>query len=142
MEIPQLDTITTTEQARDLAIDWQHWAGTQSLSLNELNEWAALFETLGRNYGLTAEFRENGLTSASAQEQEIEMILGTVSGTVFRGPAGEVIILLNEDNYAISVDDEGHTVSAYLVTVPPAEIAAAMEADEGEISGWSTGWEA
>jgi hypothetical protein len=75
------------------------------------------------------------------QEQAIESILATVNGAVFRGPDGEVLILLDTSNYAISVDEDGGTVSAYLVTVPPAEIAAAMGADEGEISGWSAGWD-
>jgi hypothetical protein len=82
-------------------------------------------------------------TSSTIQDQEIEHILAIVSGTVFRNDTtGEVIIMLSEDNYAISVDKDGHTVSAYLVTVPPTEIAAAMDADRDEISGWSTGWEA
>jgi hypothetical protein len=75
------------------------------------------------------------------QTETVDHVLAAVSGTVFRSETGEVIILLNEDNYAISVDPDGHTVSAYLVTVPPAEIAAAMSADPGEISGWSTGWD-
>ena len=64
-----------------------------------------------------------------------------MSGTVFRSEAGEVIVLLRDDPYAISVDEDGHTVSAYLVTVPPGDIAAAMKADEAEISGWTTGWD-
>jgi hypothetical protein len=61
LEIPHPDAITTSGQARDLAISWQHWAGEQSLSLGELVEWQALFEALAERHGLTAEFRENGL---------------------------------------------------------------------------------
>lgn len=83
----------------------------------------------------------NTSPASTIQEQTIESILAVVSGTVFRSDTGEAIIMLNEDNYAISVDEDGHTVSAYLVTVPPTEIAAAMDADRDEISGWSTGWE-
>jgi hypothetical protein len=75
------------------------------------------------------------------QAETVDHVLAFMKGTVFRSAAGEVVILLNEDNYAIAVDPEGHTVSAYLVTVPPAEIAAAMGADPGEVSGWSTGYD-
>ena len=77
-----------------------------------------------------------------AQAGAVEHVLAAVRGTVFRNEVtSEVITLLSQDNYAISVDEEGHTVSAYLVTVPPAEIAAAMGADPGEISGWETGYD-
>lgn len=75
-----------------------------------------------------------------AQNETIESILGTVAGTVFNN-AGEVIILLRDDAYIINVADDGSTSSAYLVTIPPAQIAQAMGADEQEIGGWSTGWE-
>jgi hypothetical protein len=75
------------------------------------------------------------------REQAIEMILATVSGTVFRSEAGDVIVLLRDDPYAISVNEDGDTVSAHLVTVPPGDIARAMGADEGEIGGWTTGWD-
>jgi hypothetical protein len=78
----------------------------------------------------------------AAQAETVESILGTISGTVFRSEAGEALIMTDEDNYVISVDEGGHTVSAYLVTVHPAEIAAAMgTSDLGEFSGWTTGWD-
>jgi hypothetical protein len=80
-------------------------------------------------------------TDADAREQGIEHVLAAVAGTVFRSDAGEVIILLRDDPYVISVDEDGDTASAYLVTVTPGEIARAMDADEAEISGWSTGWD-
>lgn len=49
------------ERAREQAINWQDETVGQSLSYGELAEAMARFETLGRRYGLTAEFRENGI---------------------------------------------------------------------------------
>jgi hypothetical protein len=76
-----------------------------------------------------------------AQQAGADHVLAAMSGTVFRSEDGEVIILLNQDPYAISVDKDGATVGAYLVTVPPADIAETMDADEHEIGGWSTGYD-
>jgi hypothetical protein len=42
------DTITTPEQARQIAIDWQNWASEQSLSYGELNQYQAFFLNLQR----------------------------------------------------------------------------------------------
>ena len=49
------------EAARESAIDWQIWASEQSLSYGELADFHAHFENLGKRYGLTREFRENGI---------------------------------------------------------------------------------
>lgn len=49
------------EAARQQAINWQLWAGEQSLSYGELADWMAHFERLGRRYGLLQEFRENAI---------------------------------------------------------------------------------
>lgn len=76
-----------------------------------------------------------------ARQQAVDGILGMVRGEVFRSEAGGLIILTAGDTYAISVDEGGHTVSAYLITVPPAEIAAALDASEGDIAGWATGYD-
>ena len=51
----------TREEARKYAIDWQLWASEQSLSYLELAEWAEHFETIGKKFDLTEEFKENGL---------------------------------------------------------------------------------
>jgi hypothetical protein len=75
------------------------------------------------------------------REGGIEHILAAVRGEVFRSDAGEAVVFLRDDPYVISVDTGGDTVSAYLVTVPPAEIAEALDADEAEIAGWSTGYD-
>lgn len=53
--------VTTAEQARDLAIDWQHWQSERSMSYAESALWIDLFEQLGERFGLTEEFRENGI---------------------------------------------------------------------------------
>jgi hypothetical protein len=84
---------------------------------------------------------EPGLRERTAQDEGIEHVLAAVAGTVFRSETGEVIILLREGGYAIAVDEDGHTSSAHLVTVPPGDIAGAMDADRDEISGWAPGWE-
>jgi hypothetical protein len=53
--------ITTQEEARQYAIQWQHWAGEQSLSYGELAEWGAYFQGLAELFDLTNEFKENGI---------------------------------------------------------------------------------
>lgn len=49
------------ERARDLAKRWQAEFGETAHSYAELAEDAARFERLARRYGLTREFRENGI---------------------------------------------------------------------------------
>jgi len=49
------------DEARQYAIDWQNWAGEQSLSYGELAEWASEFEKIGEEFNLTEEFKENGI---------------------------------------------------------------------------------
>lgn len=53
--------ITSAEEAREHAIEWQHWAGEQNLSYGELAEWQAHFEKLANRFGLMEEFKENGI---------------------------------------------------------------------------------
>jgi len=53
--------IKTAEEARDYAITWQHWQGLRRMSYGELQEWQQRFEELARKFGLTAEFKENGI---------------------------------------------------------------------------------
>lgn len=61
MKIEQLSTIKTEDEARQAAIDWQAWSSDQSLSYGELADWAGAFETLGKKFNLTDEFKENGI---------------------------------------------------------------------------------
>lgn len=53
--------ITTEEQARDFATDWQRWQAEESLSYGELADWQAYFEELATRFDLTEEFKENGI---------------------------------------------------------------------------------
>ena len=57
--------VKTTGEARDHAIEWQHWASEQNLSYGEIAEWQAHFEKLAeklaKRFKLTAEFKENGI---------------------------------------------------------------------------------
>lgn len=48
-------------EARDWAIEWQHWASEQSLSYGELADWADYFTELAERFNLTDEFKENGI---------------------------------------------------------------------------------
>lgn len=54
-------TPTTADEARQYAIDWQHWANDQNLSWSEISEWQGIFTALADKYGLTEEFKENGI---------------------------------------------------------------------------------
>lgn len=56
-----IKTITTADQARQYAIDWQAWASNQSLSWGELAEWSAHFEILAEKFDLLQEFKENAI---------------------------------------------------------------------------------
>jgi hypothetical protein len=54
-------TITTKEEARQHAIEWQTWQATQSLSYEELAEYQNSFEALANQFDLADEFKENGI---------------------------------------------------------------------------------
>lgn len=49
------------EAARQEAIDWQLWESENAVSYEGIAIVTAEFEKLGRRYGLTREFRENGI---------------------------------------------------------------------------------
>ncbi len=51
--------ITTQEEARQYAKDWQQWISEVSISYAELAEWNAIFEELAIKYDLQEEFKEN-----------------------------------------------------------------------------------
>jgi hypothetical protein len=61
MKLSTIDPVTTQDQARQLAIDWQSQAGKKSLSYAELAAWAGFFRKLGKRFGLLKEFKENGI---------------------------------------------------------------------------------
>ena len=49
------------ERARDKAVEWQSGFSDQNYSYEELVYYQDYFSRLGRSYGLTKEFRENGI---------------------------------------------------------------------------------
>ena len=49
------------EQARNEAIFWQLEFSEHNYSMEELAEFGKHFEQVGKRYGLTVEFRENGI---------------------------------------------------------------------------------
>ena len=60
--------ITTQEEARMYAIDWQNWVSEQNeigkeptLYQSDLIEWQAVFEKLAEKFDLVEEFKENGI---------------------------------------------------------------------------------
>lgn len=55
------NSIKSKNQARDLAIQWQHWQSTQNLSYGQVAWWADAFNTLAKKFGLVKEFQENGI---------------------------------------------------------------------------------
>lgn len=62
MNIPDFQTITTAEQAQDLAIEWSNWQNEQDLSYGELAEWNVFFRGLVSKFPeLKEEFKENAI---------------------------------------------------------------------------------
>jgi len=57
----KLKDIHNVNDARNYAIDWQNWASNQSLSYGELFGFQNIFRKLGKRFGLTHEFKENGI---------------------------------------------------------------------------------
>lgn len=45
--------------AENMAIDWQNWQSKQSMSWGDVANWRCLFEAIGREFDIFAEFREN-----------------------------------------------------------------------------------
>ncbi len=61
MKIPPVESIKTKAQARNLAVEWQHWQSDQSLSWGELADWQGFFSQLADKFDLADEFEENGI---------------------------------------------------------------------------------
>lgn len=53
--------IKTKEEAQQEAIKYQSWCSESNLSYSELSEYQKYFEKLGKKFGLTDEFKENGI---------------------------------------------------------------------------------
>jgi hypothetical protein len=62
MKIKSIKDIKTKSEARQYAIDWQHFASkTYSISYGEIIEWAEYFRILAEKFNLKTEFKENGI---------------------------------------------------------------------------------
>lgn len=61
MQLKDIRTVTTAEEARQLAIDWQNWQADQALSYGEMAEWQDYFKTLADQFDLVEEFQENAI---------------------------------------------------------------------------------
>ncbi len=61
MELKTIPEIKSKEEARQMAMDFQKWASEESLSYGELTEYLGFFETLGKKFNLTNEFKEEGI---------------------------------------------------------------------------------
>jgi hypothetical protein len=83
---------------------------------------------------------ENPVTTAftlppadSPVQAGVDHVLAAVAGTVFWSADGsEAIVLLRDDHYAVAVNSDGDTRSAYLTYVKP---------ENDDERGWTTGWE-
>lgn len=68
MQMLDIDKVKSADQARELAIDWQHWVSEQNqpgeeptLYMSDMAEWQGYFETLAKKFNLTEEFQENAI---------------------------------------------------------------------------------
>lgn len=59
--LPPIATVKDADTARTLAIDWQTWQGTESMSYGELAEYQGYFAELAQKFELAEEFQENGI---------------------------------------------------------------------------------
>lgn len=61
MTIADLPKPKSAEEARQQAIEWQLQFGEQNYSWQEVADWGGYFEKLAAEFGLTDEFKENGI---------------------------------------------------------------------------------
>jgi hypothetical protein len=61
MKMKPLEEVMSKGEAENIAIQWQRWASEQSLSYGELSQYQMYFWTLGKKFGLTDVFQENGI---------------------------------------------------------------------------------
>ena len=64
MNRADVSTVATAGEARDIAIEWSHWSGEQSLSYGDLFDWQDYFSSIVAKFPeLEDEFTENGIPS-------------------------------------------------------------------------------
>jgi hypothetical protein len=60
-DIPPVDKVTSEDQARDIAIEYQMYAGEHDLSYGEIVYFNNRLEDIASKFGLLDEFKENGV---------------------------------------------------------------------------------
>lgn len=61
MTLPNIEEVTSEDEARQIAIDYQGLTSVGSLSYSELAEYSEYFRTLAAKFSLEDEFSENGV---------------------------------------------------------------------------------
>ena len=62
MDLPNISEVTSADQARELAIDWQNWVSQSDHYMSEYAEWYDYFTALANKFPeLRAEFEENAI---------------------------------------------------------------------------------
>lgn len=61
MAIEQLENLTTAQEAKDFAIEWQAWQAHEAMSYSEISDWHNAFDELADKFNLRQEFVENGI---------------------------------------------------------------------------------
>lgn len=61
MTLKDINKVTSQDEARQIAIDWQNWESEQSSSYGDLIEYAVYFNELATKFNLVEEFKENGI---------------------------------------------------------------------------------
>lgn len=57
-----VEAVQSASEARDIAVEWQHWQSEQSMSWGEVADWEGYFEQLaGKFPELKDEFKENAI---------------------------------------------------------------------------------
>lgn len=61
MNMQPIENVKSADQARELAFMWSDWESNSALSWGEVSDWQSYFEQLAEKFGLTEEFKENGI---------------------------------------------------------------------------------
>ncbi len=131
MNIDDVKNVTTQGEAREFAIQWQHWFTEQNMSWSEVNEWEQVFRDLAYKFDLISEFVENGiigepetelLTDEQIERQDfVDNTIHRMIGEVL-GKHSEVCGTLEKKDLTIISDDQGKinwlvdTVQSYSIS--------------------------
>ena len=59
--LTKFEEVKTADEARNLAIAWQHWFGKTDICYQELSTYQDYFYKLAEKFNLIEEFNENGI---------------------------------------------------------------------------------